>query len=148
MVATISANQVILYNKVYYNHSLEEWVEIIHKYNSSVNNWNYYKLAGGTFGFDNIVLSLYHLFENSKENELNEENIEHLSHLIHEGWIINYTYWRDNEPWLKNDDYKKPYNPLGDERRNDCASTNYNDLSEEEKEKDRIIVKCLLQNIH
>ncbi len=144
MVATISANQVVLYNKIYYNRTLEEWVEIVNKYNSSVNNWNYYKLSSGTFGFDNIVLSLYHLFENSKENELKEENMEHLAHLIHEGWIINYTYWRDNEPWLKNQEYTKPYNPLGDKRRNNCASTKYINLSEEEKEKDRIIVKSIL----
>ncbi len=166
MAATISANNLVNYNKVYYNHSMEEWVEIVNKYNSTANNWTYYKLQAGTFGFDNIVLSLYYLFENSKISDLTESNIEKLSDYIHEGWIINYTYWRDNEPWTKSDDssfgvaatfcsegakkvedYIKPYSPLGDKRRNDCAATKYNDLSKEEKEKDRIIVKCVLQNI-
>lgn len=148
MVTTVSANQVVLYNKVYYNYTLEKWVEIIHKYNSLIHHWKYYKLAGGEYGFDNILLSLYLLFENSKEDELKEDNMDHLSHLIHEGWIINYIYWRDNEPWLINKDYIKPSTPLGDKRRNECASTKYCNLSEEEKEKDRIIVKCVLQNIH
>ncbi len=148
MVAIISANNLVNYNKVYYNHSMEEWVEIVNKYNSTANNWTYYKLQHGTFGFDNIVISLYFLFENSKISDLTESNIEKLSDYIHEGWILNYIYWRDNEPWTKSEDYTKPYSPLGDKRRNDCAATKYNDLSEEEKEKDRIIVKCVLENIN
>ncbi len=147
MVATISANNSVIYSKVYYDYSLEEWVEIVHKYNSLKHNWNYIKLEAGTFGFDNIVISLYYLFENSNYDDLRESNIEKLSNLIHEGLIINYIYWRDNRPWEKSEDYIKPYSPLGDERRNYCAETKYNELNEEEKEKDRIIVKCILENI-
>ncbi len=126
---------------------MEEWVEIVNKYNSMMNHWKYNKLQAGAFGFDNIVLSLYYLFENSKSSDLTKDNIEKLSDLIHQGWIVNYVYWRDNQPWKKNKDYIKPSSPLGDKRRNDCAATKYNDLSEEEKEKDRIIVKCVLENI-
>ncbi len=147
MVATISANQSVEYSKVYYGHSFEEWVDIIHKENCNMNNWKYTKLQHGSFGFDNIVISLYYLFENANASELVNDNIEHLAHLIHEGWIVNYTYWRDNSPWLQNEDYIRPYSPLGDQRRNDCASTKYADLPEEEKEKDRILVRTILMNL-
>lgn len=121
------------------NVNLAEWVVRVHTFNSQYFKWKYMPLKPGAFGYDNIVHSLAHLFANC--SDYSDE--EHMADLIHEGWILNYVFWRDNKPFSKNKDYIKPASPLGDERRNTCASTKYSDLVEEEKEKDRVIARLV-----
>ena len=43
--------------------------------------------------------------------------------------------------------YYEPYNKLGDERRNTAAITEYNDLPQEEKDKDIIIANFIMSSI-
>lgn len=47
-------------------------------------------------------------------------------------------------PW-KSDRYIKAAKPLNDANRNKLAETNYEDLPEDEKEKDRIIARFIKQ---
>ena len=102
-----------------------------HKYNCEKNGWKHMLLLPGTFGYDNLVISLYHVISNNNfdKNLIKEKTVEELSSLVHDGWSINYIYWRDNEPQIdKTFKYISPYNKLGDTRRNTCAITNFNDF--------------------
>lgn len=78
------------------------------------------------------------------ENITYKSTIDEIANLIHQGWIINYVFWRDNEPWtFEKIKYQKPYKTLNDEQLNICASTHYEDLVEEEKNKDLILAKWI-----
>ena len=113
---------------------LKHWVQMCHQ----ENKWNYNPLKKGSFGYDNIVVSLVKFF--SKTSTSSDEN-----DAIHQGWQENYIYWRDNKPFLPLNIslYTKPAKSLGDERRDMCAVTTYKDLPEDEKEKDLIFVKAV-----
>ena len=132
-----TANGQYNYTEVYGDKELAKWADICHRELSKASKWKYIPLKQGSFGFDNMIVSIGYLFENFMEND-----IEHLAELIHKGWAINYIYWRDNKPKLP---YISPAKVLGDSRRNECAITNYKDLPEDEKEKDRIIAKTLMK---
>jgi hypothetical protein len=104
--------------------------------------WTATKLTPGTYGYDNLVVCLYRVCE-----VLNREIticIEQLANLVHEAWIANYVYWRDNKLL---DCYRKPYNVLGDEKRDILATTKFEDLDEEERHKDIVIAQFLLLQI-
>lgn len=131
--------------------TLGEWANIVHRYMSDKSGWKYFPLSPGAFGYDNLVMSITELLINisTRDNEFSRHHIctstvDKLAHHVHEGWARNYTYWRDNSPFIANSSYKKPAKPLGDERRNMCASLNYNDLPQDEKDKDIMIVDCIL----
>jgi hypothetical protein len=87
---------------------------------------------------------MYILNKIKTSEKLNNKDIEKLADYVHRAWIKNYVYWRDNEPW-KSDDYIKSAKPLNDKNRNKLAETDYDDLPEEEKEKDRIIARFIKQ---
>ncbi len=135
-IATVTANGKYNYNEQFGDKTLTEWADICHKELSRVSKWKYIPLKAGSFGFDNMIISIGYLFENFEKNEL-----EHLAELIHKGWTINYIYWRDNKPKAP---YLSPAKPLGDKRRNDCAIIPYKNLPEDEKEKDRVIARTLM----
>lgn len=143
-----SANGEYDYDTKLYYMTLNDWVQEAHKINCISYNWNFSPLKRGNFGYDNLIVSIGYTLINCKK--FTEENIETVACMIHEGWIINYTYWRDNEPWLNNPVYKyiRPFVSLGDERRNTCAKLDYNQLSPEEKDKDRILAKFLIKKIN
>ncbi len=122
---------------------LSDVVQDLHKYNSKENKWFYNKLKEGCFGFDNLAISIIYTLEKVKTKEkLKNISIEKLSDYVHRGWSKNYIYWRDNEPWIDGE-YIKPSKPLNDKNRNMLAKTDYKDLPEEEKEKDRIISRFI-----
>jgi hypothetical protein len=141
----IDASQRFPYHRIYFCNTLDYYVQLCHKELSKKSGWNYIPLTKGSFGYDNMIVSIGILFSHMRE--LGSIDLEEMANLIHRGWVENYLYWRDNKPWETNDFYKKPYNPLGDERRDKCASLEYKDLPEEEKEKDRIIAKILREEI-
>lgn len=136
-----TANGKYRYDTIYHGRSLDQWVQGCHKYNCEINNWKYQPLRKGAFGYDNLTVSLVHLFEKLNNMGVEVNTLETLASEVHNGWCENYIYWRDNE-------IKAPYRPpatkLGDERRNLCSVTSYIDLHDDEKGKDRIIVKYIL----
>ena len=134
------------YDDVFHGKSLAEWANLAHKELSIKSGWKYFPLQPGQFGFDNMVVSIGYAF--SKTNSKMTTAQSKMADLIHDGWISNYTYWRDEKPWLTNSLYKKPAKALGDDRRNECATTAYSDLPNEEKEKDDIIADFLIKIIN
>lgn len=146
----MTANGSICYLSHIFGKYMDEWVQEAHKYNCEKNGWKYMLLIPGTFGYDNLVLSLYHVFSNNNHDKktIHKKSLEELSSLVHEGWKINYIYWRDHTPFVNNPQYKPPFKPLGDNQRNLCATLSYEELPEEEKEKDRIIARFILENVN
>lgn len=127
------------------SYTLDMLIPLVHKHMCKVYKWNEMStLNPGTFGYDNMAYSLHVLHEEYEDNMTDDE----MAHWVHEGWKLNYTYWRDYKPFERKQDektptYKAPFSPLGDDRRNLCAITDYKDLSQEEKEKDLVIVAAV-----
>ena len=141
-MATQTANKMFNYNAVHHGKTLEEWANLAHKKMSEVYNWKYSSLARGSFGFDNMVMSIGFVFRHADLT-----NISEISKQVHNGWRETYIYWRDQNPALTDSDYKAPFKPLGDERRNLCAITEYCDLPKVEQEKDDIISQLLIDTL-
>jgi len=113
MTATKTANGYYSYSQLYYNEPLDSYIQYAHKVLSEKSGWNYKPLIKGSFGYDNLAISIGHMLEK---------------------------YTPDHNPQL----YISPYTPLGDERRNQCAETCYEMLTEEEKTKDLIIANAVI----
>lgn len=125
--------------------TLHELVNTVHKNMSEMSGWEYKPLIPGMFGYDNMAVAISMVLEHIESCNNKLEDIEILADIVHQGWIENYTHWRDNFPWVKNPNYKRPFKDLGDEGRNKLADTPYSQLPELEKEKDRIIAKAILK---
>jgi hypothetical protein len=124
-------------------YKLKDIVQDLHAYNSKQNNWKIFPLKEGAFGFDNLVISICYTLKKVKSpQKLKNTDLEKIADYVHRAWIKNYIHWRDTEPW-KSGDYIKSAKPLNDINRNKLAETKYNDLPEEEKEKDRIIARFI-----
>lgn len=139
------------YSKKYLNHTLNDWVQNLHKLHCEENKWQYRKLNPGAYGYDNLIYTVVYALNNIQKqiksrNYKNNLDLNLIAKSIHKGWFINYVYWRDNNPENRqNENYRAPYKPLGDERRNKCADTNYEDLPEEEKNKDILLAKLMIK---
>ena len=145
MEAIQTANGIYDYDEEYCEMSLDDLVQQAHKYNCQKSKWKYTPLKKGAFGYDNLCMCLGDAFKYLKKHRVDKEK---LANKIHKAWIKNYVYWRDNSPWLnKKIIYHKPANKLGDDRRNKCAETSYDELPDDEKEKDMIIVDFILSII-
>lgn len=143
-MATETANKQYKYDQIVKGKTIDEWVQFAHKQNCRLNGWNYYPLKKGAFGYDNLAVCIGYILNNISTIDLFNMNMDVLAEKIHEGWVINYTYWRDNKPYERFPElYFKPFNPIGDEKRNTSAITQYNNLPLEEKEKDIIIAKII-----
>ena len=142
-----SANGEYNYDTKIFYMTLNDWANQAHKFNCISNNWAFSPLKPGSFGYDNLIVSLGYTLTNC--STFTENDVEIIANLIHEGWIKNYTFWRDKKPWLNNDyKYYKPFNHLNDERRNNCAILDYHKLPQEEKDKDIILAKFLIGKIN
>ncbi len=71
---------------------------------------------------------------------------ERVAELVHNGWVTNYVYWRDRKPGKPL--YIAPAKPLGDIRRNLCASTAFKNLPNDEQEKDLVIARFILKCVN
>lgn len=120
-----------LYHEIVKGKTFSEWVQDLHRYNCEKSGWNFSPLKPGSYGFDNLVWVLAYC---TKKNDFSPQ-------AVHHAWCRNYVYWRDN--FEHQTGYNKPFNPLGDKRRNDCSITPYVDLPSEEKKKDIIISEFL-----
>jgi len=126
----VSANGEFRYNFYLekFKMTREELAQKIHKINCEKQGWDYHPLKVGSFGFDNLIMSIgYKLRDNNGPVS------------IHEGWSANYIYWTESKPYEGKYNYIAPFNQLGDERRTKLSQTKYDDLDEKEKQKDIII---------
>src|SRR5438874_7188138 len=117
-MATITANGKYKYDQIFMGTTLDEWIQLVHKDNAQVNHWKYNPLKKGSFGYDNLALSIGDVLTDYPEMKTYSKDetdiIEVLAEKIHIGWTENYLYWRDHQPWLKNKNYTKPAQTLGD----------------------------------
>lgn len=142
----LSANQKYDYFSIISGQTLDEIVQKLHLHNARMQGWYAHPLKRGAFGYDNLVLSVVTVMEKCN---LHEDDDEILATAVHEGWAANYLYWQAHKPWLpaKTSLYTQPAKALNDERRNMCARSSYEDLPEEEKQKDLIIAKWIRENL-
>ena len=127
-MAYCTANKKYNYNDVLYNKTLDCWIQECHKYNCEKNGWKFNPLKKGAYGYDNLAIVLGNIFTGI----INENICEN----IHNSWSENYIFWRDNKPYENNNNYIKPYSPLGDTRRNNLVNLKFAELDDEEKKKD------------
>jgi len=135
-----TANGLFSYDQLYLNKTLNEHTNIVHKLISKKCGWGSGKLVKGMFGYDNFIMSIGYVFKYCPD-KLNKESI---CEFAHEGWAMNYIFWRDNKPWLTNSFYKKPGKCPGDARRNLLAATKHKDLPDDEKIPNIIIAEYIL----
>jgi hypothetical protein len=127
-------------------YKLDKKIQELHKYNSERNRWEYFPLKRGSFGYDNLAVSIVYILNKIKSKEnLENKSIEKIADYVHRAWSKNYVYWRDNEPW-SDGSYIKSAKKLDDKNRNFLAETKYEDLHENEKEKNRIIARFIKDN--
>jgi hypothetical protein len=130
----------------YKKYKLYTMIDKLHKYNSQCNRWKNNPLKQGSFGYDNLAISIIYTLNKVKSKEkLENKTIEKIADYVHRAWSKNYIYWRDNEPW-SDGTYIKSAKKLDDANRNKLAETDYEDLPENEKEKDRIIARFIKEN--
>lgn len=137
-----TANGMFKYDQKFIDIPLDSWVQEAHEYNCEQNNWKYYPLKRGSFGYDNLAVSIGYVLTYYDTVGWILPTIDKMASLVHEGWCKNYIYWRDNQPYI-NTKYIQPYNKLDDERRNICSNTSFEMLDNEEKEKDYIIANFI-----
>lgn len=142
MTATHTANSHYSYTQLFYDKPLDSYIQYCHKVLSDKSGWNYIPLKKGSFGYDNLAVSIGYMLDHYTKNQCKTVCASY----VHKGWCINYIYWRDYNPGENNPIlYIKPYTPLGDERRNKCAETSYEFLPKDEQDKDLIIVDAVIE---
>jgi hypothetical protein len=68
---------------------------------------------------------------------------------IHDGWCENYTYWRDNKPWLSDHFYSKPAKMFHNiDHRNVRAETEWEDLPFPDKESTIVLARYVISCIN
>lgn len=145
-MASQTANKKYQYDAIFHGHTLDFWVQEAHKANCRANNWKYTPLKRGAFGYDNILVSMFYLFDYLKHNGF--ENKDAMANAVHLGWCENYIYWRDNKPHKQFPDlYFAPAKSLSDKRRDLCAQQDYKDLPDDEKAKDHVFVNFVLSKL-
>ena len=140
-----TANGLINYNDYVLGYTIDSWVQSAHKHNCMSNGWKVTPLHKGAFDYDNLACSINKVLQ-STQTPLGL-SVDEAADLIHQGWIENYIYWRDTMPWKNSTTYRKPASPLGDARRNKCADTPYVNLPQDEKDKDILIAKFVLEKL-
>ena len=158
--AVCTANGEYPYDDITFGLSMHDWVQKLHEHNCKANGWKFAPLKRGAFGYDNLAMSVGATFIDDRSmvfiddrfctpvkcgRACIEEKESDVARAVHEGWARNYIYWRDKTPWNDtNYVYIKPYQELGDDRRNLCAVQKYAELPEEERVKDDIIARCII----
>ncbi len=145
MTPTCTANKRYQYSEIINEKTLEEWVQLAHLINCKHFGWSQNALNVGCYGFDLLAVVIGYVHEHPSEAS---GGIEAVADLVHQGWVENYTYWRDFKPYLAKHGlgYIKSAKPIGDANRNTLAETEYVDLPEEEKVKDRVIAQFIIDN--
>lgn len=139
-MATVTANRKYRYNDEVFGRTLDTWAQEVHKYNAKMNGWKYFPLKPGAYGYDNNIVALMRVFKALEDDPDILADHDAMCQLIHEGWIENYVYWRDNKPYDKDDKYRKPAKPLNDARRNALINKRHDELPQDEQEKTVVYV--------
>lgn len=108
---------------------------------AAASGWSALPPRPGQFGFDNLISSVGHALGSWPEGG----DVDRVAALVHDGWVRNYRYWRDVQPWALGLGYRAPAAPLGDLRRETCALAAFADLPPDEQEKDRIVARHVLE---
>jgi hypothetical protein len=66
-----------------------------HKILSEKSGWNYIPLNKGSFGYDNMAMSIGYMIDNYQPNQTLDECADN----VHKGWAENYIFWRDTLPF-------------------------------------------------
>ena len=150
-VADRTADGYWHYSSCMYGRTLAEWAQLLHLANCKANQWTHRPLRVGSFGFETLVYSaaqtLPVLLVHPEHQPIPENSafFNELCVYVHNAWARVYVHWRDHRP--SSPPYFPPRDPLGDHRRNRCAELSFNDLPEDEKEKDRVIMRALLAQL-
>jgi hypothetical protein len=123
-------------HEVVYSSETDERVNLLHKYNCEVNNWDFKPLKRACYGYDVLCIISDRFLKEKKP-------IENLSEKIHEWWADNYLFWAENHPEARG--YRAPWKPLGDKERTTYAHTPYSLLPKDEQVKDDIIASALIK---
>lgn len=137
-----TANKQFDYDDIYLNKTLHNWALEAHNVMGNKYEWKNKPLIKGMFGLDNMVMSLGYVFKYCP----NKLDLTEIARYVHIGWSKNYIFWRDEKPWMLNKFYKKPFNNLGDVRRNKLSVTKFDNIDLDEKEKNIIIAQYILDN--
>jgi hypothetical protein len=142
-MATDTANGLVSYSSVAYGKSYDEWVHIAHTSNCMIHKWTFYPLKPGSYGYDSIVVSFQRVFSNPEfPMFVAEMDVEAVSRLVHAGWVANVFFWIETLPFENDARYIKPLIPI--ERREACARLEYEELTEEDKDKHRFFARFLI----
>jgi hypothetical protein len=139
-----TANRIYRYNQIFHKKTLDKWTFLAHQYNCKENKWKQYIIKKGSFGYDCMAYCLAYTLETIS----NEYTLDEIAEMIHDAWAEIYTFWRDHKPWLNNKSYIKSAKPLNDTKRNELAETPYDLKPENEKNKDLIIAKFIMQSLY
>jgi hypothetical protein len=118
------------------NWTLDEMVQAVHKKNCEASKWSFSPLKKLSYGYENLAVCIGNYLTKTPLGRIA------IAEQIHESWIENYIYWRDN--MHKHPEFIPPYTPLGDERRNTCAVTAFKDLPQDEQNKDFVLADILV----
>lgn len=143
MTAKETANKQYQYDDIIRGKSLHDWATKVNSRLCTLKNWPVSPLRKGSFGYDTTIMSVGNAFRETDTMEIIRKS--DLAQKIHQGWVANYVYWRDNRPYEKeNGLYIKPSTPLGDVHRDLCVLQSYSEISVEVREKAELIAGILL----
>lgn len=160
---TSTADGRIAFDTIVNGRTMHAWAAMAHCAMAKVYGWSPNLPQLNTFGWNNLVSSadalLRFVSTNVKKHhpltvdeavveavvEAVDEAVDEAAAAVHDGWVTNYVFWREhtpfvNDPWM----YARPRYPLGDERRNACALASFAELPDDEKDKDRVVARALL----
>jgi hypothetical protein len=144
-IAKITANGEYKYTQIVLGKTIDCLTQDAHRTNCAANKWLHSSLTPGAYGYDAIVLSLMYALDSYNAGEIKLSN-DKFAEKIHDGWCVNFKYWCDHKPY-ENGPYRAPYKPLSNKWRIKSFKTKYNDLDQEEKDKDLIFAAFLIENI-
>jgi len=128
--------------------TLHQAVDSLHRFILAKNGWEYRPLKIGSWQYDNFAHFIFSINEWCLQNVAEKKPTpKRLSKIVHASWVQNYTYWRDQKPYLTDKRYslpkKDPFNPERDAR----VLKVYKDLSEEEQAKHSLFVGWYYQHL-
>lgn len=120
MEPTLTANSMFSYEQDFHGLSLDEWVKNSHRQLSNQFKIEYVPLEKGSYMYDNLAVRIGYAFTTKSE----DDTAENVAEYIHDGWCMNYVYWRDHSS-------QENVSTIDDQK----AITAFADLDQEEKEK-------------